>query len=92
MKLKAEVINYFDVWGNKKDGFEINNMCSEGFIEVDENNIQKSTLQELKKMDFLKKHVRLNQFHVEDSYPFYEFYQKKDNQPVFRIEIKEGDE
>lgn len=23
------LINYFDVWGNKKDGYEINNQCVE---------------------------------------------------------------
>lgn len=26
---KYTLINYFDVWGNKKDGYEINNQCIE---------------------------------------------------------------
>jgi len=26
---KYTLINYFDVWGNKKDGYEINNQCVE---------------------------------------------------------------
>lgn len=26
---RYELINYFDVWGNAKDGWEINNLCVE---------------------------------------------------------------
>ena len=27
--MKYELINYFDVWGNAEDGWEINNQCVE---------------------------------------------------------------
>ena len=27
--LKYKLINYFDVWGNEEDGYEVNNLCVE---------------------------------------------------------------
>lgn len=86
---QAEIINYFDVWGNQKDGWEVNNMCSEGNIELPENYSHKDILKALRDASFLKKGVGLNRVIVEDLHPYYEISQKKDLMPVCRIQILE---
>ena len=36
--MKYSLINYFGVWGNKKDGWEVNNLCTEetGIVIADD--------------------------------------------------------
>jgi hypothetical protein len=86
----ATLVNYFDVWGNKKDGWEINNLCTEGTIELPEEFTEKDIVQALKEKGFFKKHVRVNMCDIEmHLYPYIEINQAKDFKPVCRIEIHE---
>lgn len=62
-----ELINYFDVWGNKQDGYEVNNLCTEERdIYLGEDASDMDLLKFLKRIGFLKKHVRLNMLCIED--------------------------
>lgn len=88
--MKAQLINYFDVWGNKTDGWEVNNLCNEGEIELPETFTDKDILKSLKAVNFLKKTVRGNQLIIENLWPFYEISQKKDFCPICRIEVEES--
>lgn len=88
----VKLINYFDVWGNKKDGWEINNLCEEhaGELELHESEQYdyKKILQLLKNVGFLTRTTRINQLHFEDLHDFgVEIYQKKDMMPICRIEF-----
>jgi hypothetical protein len=85
--MEMKLINYFDVWGNKRDGWEVNNLCSEGNIEVPEELTDKQVLTALKDVGFLKNHVRTNMLTF-DYLPDFgvEIRQKKDDQPICRIE------
>lgn len=85
-----QLINYFDVWGNKKDGWEINNLCNDGEIYLHETELYdyKKIVQQLKEIGFLKSTVRMNQLFFEDLTDFgIEIYQKKDMMPVCRLEF-----
>jgi hypothetical protein len=88
--VEATLVNYFDVWGNKKDGWEINNLCTEGIIELPENFDKKDIVKSLKEFGFFKNTVRLNMLDIEDCYPYYEICHKADGyKPICRIEIRE---
>lgn len=88
--VEATLVNYFDVWGNKKDGWEINNLCTEGIVELPENFERKDIVKALKDFGFLAKHVRLNMLEIEDLYPYYEISHKAAGyKPICRIEIRE---
>jgi hypothetical protein len=88
---QVKVINYFDVWGNKKDGWEINNMCeeySDELIQLHEHATSKEAFQLLKSVGFLSSTTRINQVDIEDLHDFgFEFHQRKDGKPICRIEF-----
>ena len=76
--------NYFDVWGNAKDGWEVNNSC----IEFDDLNItddatEKDILKYLKKIGFLstddRRMVRCDMDTYVDGI---EIYEVKGHKPV----------
>lgn len=88
----VKVINYFDVWGNKKDGWEINNMCEEHDMRftLHEDDFYNHTaiLVHLKNVGFFKPRTRMTQLVFEDLHEFgVEVYQKKDMMPVCRVEF-----
>jgi hypothetical protein len=87
----VKLINYFDVWGNKKDGWEVNNLCEEteySNLEIHENATAKEAFQLLKDCGFFKKTARITQVDVLPLDDFgWEFYQRKDRKPICRLEF-----
>lgn len=83
---KFKVIDYFDVWGNEEDGFEVNNLSIAGEIEVE--NIEKETLlNELKEFGFFNDNVTLDMLDIENwSSDFIEFFEAKNRYPLCRLE------
>jgi hypothetical protein len=85
--MKWDLIEY-EVWGNKKDGFEINNLFRvvKG-IEINDNDTDKDIVKKLKEVGYLHKYVRMNQMTIENySEGMIEFYERKDYKPSFRLE------
>ena len=83
---KWRVVNYFDVWGNARDGWEVNNLCEHAIITA---NIETraDVLKALKACDFLRPHVRLNMI----DFPIgigdvTEVDARKDGRPLCRLE------
>lgn len=86
-----KLINYFDVWGNKKDGWEVNNLCQEGEpFELSLDCTQKDVLAKIKEVGFFKPSVRMNMisFSVWDQYMI-EIEQKSTGKPICRLEYIE---
>jgi len=79
-----KLINYFDVWGNKEEGYEVNNLCDEGNFHVAEDI---EIIKALKKIGFLLPNVRKNQFIIEDMGEIIEISHKKSLQPICRLEL-----
>lgn len=84
-----KVVHYFDVWGNAKDGFEVNNLAEVGEITVEDYTSVKEIIQALKAIDFLAPHVRTNMFEVYNDYEMIEF-SRKNGKPFFRLELQRG--
>ena len=80
-----KVVHYFDVWGNKKDGFQVNNLATVGEIELEDYTDQGEILKKLKEIDFLAPHCRRNMFDVWNDYDMIE-YSRKNGKPFFRLE------
>ena len=88
MYYKLRLINYFDVWGNAKEGWDINNACIEWddvwSCELDD----RTLLNILKNTRFLKKNVKINQVVFEWLGPeICEILTRRDGYPLGRIEI-----
>ena len=49
---KYRLINYMDVWGNNKEGYEINDQCIEGDLIIPKDASNKDILKYLKKIGF----------------------------------------
>jgi hypothetical protein len=83
--MKYELINYFDVWGNAKEGWEINNMCiEERNIYIDDSSTHKEILTYLKKIGYLQTDDMRKLF-VEDLGEMIEIYQRKGMMPLYSL-------
>lgn len=81
------LINYFDVWGNAKDGWEVNNLCTEETgITITDDASEKDILNCLKLIGFLttsdKRKVRIDTTDGD----MMEIYAVKGMQPLGRLQ------
>ena len=79
------LINYFDVWGNEEDGYEVNDACveAEDLVITDE-----ATDEDI--VDYLFQNGYLttndfNLFEVDDSGDFIEIYEKAGLKPLYSL-------
>lgn len=85
MVRKYQLINYFDVWGNAKDGYEINNMCvEEENIWVDDDSTPKEIVSYLKNIGYLSTND-MRKLVVEDLGEFIEIYKRKGMYPLYSL-------
>jgi hypothetical protein len=91
---KYKVINYFDVWGNEEDGWEVNNLCSEGYITVKDYTNVEEIVQALKDMErpFLNELATVEALEVHNDYEMIEFFEKRNGMPLFRLELQQNAE
>lgn len=88
--LKYRLINYHDVWGNQEDGWEVNNMCSEGELELSEDYTNNEIVLKLIDFGFFKPTVTLEDVRIWDDYHMIELYQSANNKPECRLELIEN--
>lgn len=79
------LINYFDVWGNKEEGYEINNQCIE-FEDwyIDDSATHKEILEYLKDAGYLNT-SDMRKVNIMDCGDYMEVYAVKDSFPLFGI-------
>lgn len=87
--MNYRLINYFDVWGNEKDGFEVNNLCVEKeSIDIKDDASDKEILQVLVDEGFLvtsdRRKVCLVDYGMGD---MIEICAKKSMYPLGRLEL-----
>lgn len=80
------VTNYFDVWGNKKEGFTVNNWCHDVYDTKSAMETKDQFLRFLKRINFLIETVRKNSLIWEDLDSGYVLYDK-DYCPICMVEI-----
>ena len=88
MENMYRLIDYFDVWGNEKDGYQVNDLATiEYDIYISNDATQRDILNLLKGIGYFKKHVRLNMidFSIWDD-GFIEIEQKRTGKPICRFE------
>lgn len=85
--MKISVTNYFDVWGNKKDGWEVNNWCADEYTVRKFDIFDKqAVLRFLKRIDFLLPSVRVKSLTWEDTDRGWIIDQASDGCPVCFVE------
>lgn len=83
-----KLIDYFDVWGNATDGWEVNNLCTvEDDIIIAEDATDEEIIDFLIQIEYLKPEAR-ESVHLE-SYDneMIEIVQTKDDYPIGRLEM-----
>ena len=79
---RYKLINYFDVWGNEEDGWEVNNQCVEfDDIFITEEATDQDLLDYLYKVEFFNT-KDADKFYIEDSGDFIEFFEKETMKPL----------
>lgn len=86
MTRKYRLVNYFDVWGNEKDGYEVNNLCTEADdLWIDDNSTLKEIAKFLVQIGFLVT-SDMRKLYFEDDGTYIEIYQRKGMYPLGRLE------
>lgn len=83
---KYRVVSY-DVWGNAKDGYEVNDTYPTGLsVELPANPSDREIMQALKEVGYIKKSTRLAQLMI-DGEPRFSFYvdEAKDGRPLCEL-------
>ena len=84
---KWRLNNYFDVWGNEKDGYEVNNLCTEAEdLWISEDSTDKEICEFLVQIGFLNT-SDMRRIYLEDMGDMIEIYQRKGNYPLGRLEM-----
>lgn len=79
---KYSLINYFDVWGNAKDGWEVNNQCVKfDDLVITDDATEKDILGYLVSIGFLATSDR-RKVRVDDLGDYMEIYAVKGNMPL----------
>jgi hypothetical protein len=84
--MKYELIIY-DVWGNKTDGYEVNNAFTTGdHIEINDSDSDEDIIRGLKRMGLIKANCRFSSFEIdgENGYSLYVNY-SPDSYPVCEL-------
>lgn len=91
--MRATLINYFDVWGNEEEGYEVNNLCKEGELEFEGNEAptDQQILDKLKEFGFIVESADLSDLEFEDLWPYIEFSEIREhnNLPLGRLEFED---
>lgn len=87
-KEKFRLVNYFDVWGNEEDGWEVNNLCTEGTYESEGNTDEAYLHMLIHEANFLLDTVTLDDIEFsQDSFEMIEFSRKDNGKPLGRLEL-----
>lgn len=89
--MKFKLIDYHDVWGNAKDGYEVNNLAVvEEDIYISDDASKDDILRLLKRIGYLKKSLRHCDIEVWDNFDMIELFRKRDMYPICRLESIEN--
>lgn len=81
------LINYFDVWGNEKDGWEVNNQCVEAEdVFISDESTDKDICEYLKNAGYLIT-SDMRQLEVVDYGDLIEINTKKGHKPLFALQL-----
>ena len=81
------LVDYFDVWGNEVDGWEVNNSSIEfDDLYIDPTSSNEEIVDYLKSIGYFAPTVTLDQLTIEDGGDYIEFFQASDGMPLCRLD------
>lgn len=83
--IKVELVDYYDVWGNAEDGYEVNNISRDGTFEL-ENLEDETIIEKLKEIHYLNENATPENITVDDYYPYMEILESN-GYPLGRLEV-----
>jgi hypothetical protein len=91
--MKYRLINYFDVWGNAREGWEVNNLCEDAIVYFPDYPSKEEIIKKLKSIGWLKKSVRMASI-IDTGLGDGDFIDFEDRRgmPIFRLERNEDTE
>ena len=83
--VKYDLYNYFDVWGNEEDGWEVNNLCVEKRnIEMTDDCSDKDIISWLYWNEFVTTED-VEKFEIECMGEFIEIFEKETMKPLYSL-------
>lgn len=83
-----KLIDYFDVWGNEEDGWEVNDLTTvEEDIVIAEDSSDEEIIDFLIQIEYLKPEAKGNVYLESYDNEFIEIVQTKDDYPIGRLEM-----
>ena len=76
-----------DVWGNARDGYEVNDRSGIGKVRLPDDATNEQIVRALKDAGILRKTVRMSQIAIDGDDMFISIDQAKDGKPVFQLEV-----
>ena len=81
------LVDYFDVWGNPEDGWEVNNLSIEfDDLYLDPDITDEEIVDYLKSIGYFNKDVTMADLEIEDSGDMIEFFKADDMMPLCRLQ------
>ena len=81
------LVDYFDVWGNEVDGWDVNNSSIEfDDLYIDPTASNEEIVDYLKSIGYFASTVTLDQLTIEDGGDYIEFFQASDGMPLCRLD------
>jgi len=88
--MKIELTDYWDIWGNEEEGWEVNNIARNEYttrkFDIWD---RKKVLQWLKRIEYLQKRVRRDMLEWEETDQGFILYQASNGIPLCEIRLLE---
>ena len=81
------LINYFDVWGNEEDGWEVNDSCVEFDVRITDNMTDQDIISFLYEKEFFNT-KDIDKFLIENDGDFIEIFEEETGKPLCSLRKK----
>jgi len=81
------LVDYFDVWGNEEDGWEVNNLSTEfDDLYIDPESTDEEIVAFLKDIGYFNRDVQVSDLEIWDDGDIIEFFKADDGMPICRLQ------
>lgn len=89
MAYKCILVDYFDVWENPEDGWEVNNLSRENVFYMNDDYTDEDMIKKLIEIGYLKADVKMEDFDIWSDGYVLEAYKADDQMPLFMVELED---
>lgn len=85
--MKYKLIDYYDIWGNEKEGYEVNNLCTWiTDIEIADDATDADIINYLKSINFISEKATTETVELDGDDFYIELTEKETGYPLGRLE------